>query len=249
MPSGCMLDVRESRYSMSSRSLAIHITTSAATYRPSRRSCCVVAPPPLEAEKRPPNHVVAERLRREKLKQRFCALRAMVPNVSNMDKASLLGDAVSYINHLRGKLTALKSYQDALHAEMEALKKERDALPAPHDAGPRCHAVEIDAKIVGMEATIRVQSHKRNHPSARLMEALRELDLDVYHASVSVVKDLMIQQVSVKMASRAYSQEQLNAALYSRLAEPGAAMGREIQQEEEDDTRPVSFVNFRREDG
>jgi len=203
----------------------------------------VVAPPP-EAEKRPRkrgrkpangreeplNHVEAERQRREKLNQRFYALRAVVPNVSKMDKASLLGDAISYINELRGKLTALESDKDTLHAQIEALKKERDARPAPHaaghDAGPRCHAVEIDAKILGLEAMIRVQCHKRNHPSARLMTALRELDLDVYHASVSVVKDLMIQQVAVKMASRIYSQEQLNAALYSRLAEPGAAMGR-----------------------
>ncbi|PAN48293.1 hypothetical protein PAHAL_9G373600 [Panicum hallii] len=206
----------------------------------------VVAPPP-EAEKRPRkrgrkpangreeplNHVEAERQRREKLNQRFYALRAVVPNVSKMDKASLLGDAISYINELRGKLTALESDKDTLHAQIEALKKERDARPAPHaaglgghDAGPRCHAVEVDAKILGLEAMIRVQCHKRNHPSARLMTALRELDLDVYHASVSVVKDLMIQQVAVKMASRVYSQEQLNAALYSRLAEPGTAMGR-----------------------
>jgi transcription factor MYC2 len=206
----------------------------------------VVAPPP-EAEKRPRkrgrkpangreeplNHVEAERQRREKLNQRFYALRAVVPNVSKMDKASLLGDAISYINELRGKLTSLESDKDTLQAQIEALKKERDARPPPHaaglgghDGGPRCHAVEIDAKILGLEAMIRVQCHKRNHPSARLMTALRELDLDVYHASVSVVKDLMIQQVAVKMASRIYSQDQLNSALYNRLAEPGSAMGR-----------------------
>ncbi|GJN20196.1 hypothetical protein PR202_gb07542 [Eleusine coracana subsp. coracana] len=207
----------------------------------------VVAPPPPEAEKRPRkrgrkpangreeplNHVEAERQRREKLNQRFYALRAVVPNVSKMDKASLLGDAISYINELRGKLTSLESDKETMQSQIEALKKERDARPAApqgggfgHDAGPRCHAVEIDAKILGLEAMIRVQCHKRNHPSARLMTALRELDLDVYHASVSVVKDLMIQQVAVKMASRIYSQDQLNAALYSRLAEPGTVMGR-----------------------
>jgi transcription factor MYC2 len=206
-----------------------------------------VAPPPPEAEKRPRkrgrkpangreeplNHVEAERQRREKLNQRFYALRAVVPNVSKMDKASLLGDAISYINELRSKLTALKSDTETMQSQIEDLKKERDARPATpqaggfgHDAGPRCHAVEIDAKILGQEAMIRVQCHKINHPSARLMTALRELDLDVYHASVSVVKDLMIQQVAVKMASRVYSQDQLNAALYSRLAEPGTVMGR-----------------------
>ncbi|VAH17483.1 unnamed protein product [Triticum turgidum subsp. durum] len=173
--------------------------------------------------------VTAERQRREKLNQRFYALRAVVPNVSKMDKASLLGDAISYINELRGKMTALESDKETLHSQIEALKKERDARPAApssgmHDNGSRCHAVEIEAKILGLEAMIRVQCHKRNHPAAKLMTALRELDLDVYHASVSVVKDIMIQQVAVKMATRVYSQDQLNAALYGRLAEPGTAM-------------------------
>ncbi|CAM0956064.1 unnamed protein product [Alopecurus aequalis] len=201
----------------------------------------VVVPPPEEKRPRkrgrkpangreePLNHVEAERQRREKLNQRFYALRAVVPNVSKMDKASLLGDAISYINELRGKMTALESDKDTLHSQIEALKKERDARPAApslgmHDSGARCHAVEIEAKILGLEAMIRVQCHKRNHPAAKLMTALRELDLDVYHASVSVVKDIMIQQVAVKMATRVYSQDQLNAALYSRLAEPGTAM-------------------------
>ncbi|KAJ0669038.1 putative transcription factor bHLH family [Helianthus annuus] len=57
----------------------------------------------------PMNHVEAERQRREKLNQRFYALRSVVPNVSRMDKASLLSDAVSYINNLKEKVSYLES--------------------------------------------------------------------------------------------------------------------------------------------
>lgn len=51
------------------------------------------------------------------------------------------------------------------------------------------------------------------------MAALMELDLDVHHASVSVVNDLMIQQATVKMGSRHYTEEQLRVALTSKIAE------------------------------
>ncbi|URD78199.1 hypothetical protein MUK42_06946 [Musa troglodytarum] len=151
----------------------------------------------------PLNHVEAERQRREKLNQRFYALRAVVPNVSKMDKASLLGDAVSYINELRSKLQALER-PESNHKMM--------------NGGGRCHGVEIEVKLLGAEAMIRLQSQKRNHPAAVLMAALRDLDLEVHYASVSVVKDLMVQQATVKMSSRVYTQEQLSSVLYAALA-------------------------------
>nr|VVV81841.1 unnamed protein product [Nymphaea colorata] len=78
--------------------------------------------------------------------------------------------------------------------------------------------VEIEVKILRLEAVIRVQCNRKNHPAARFMSALKELDLDVYSANVSAVKDLMIQQATVKMSSQIYTQKQLNDALYAKLA-------------------------------
>lgn len=64
---------------------------------------------PANGREEPLNHVEAERQRREKLNQRFYALRAVVPNISKMDKASLLGDAISYINDLSMKIKVLET--------------------------------------------------------------------------------------------------------------------------------------------
>lgn len=45
--------------------------------------------------------------------------------------------------------------------------------------------VDIDAKIIGWDPMIRIQSNKKNHLAIRLLSALKELDLDVHHSSVS----------------------------------------------------------------
>ncbi|CAO2837985.1 unnamed protein product [Amaranthus hypochondriacus] len=211
-------------------------------------SCILVAEPekrprkrgrkPANGREEPLNHVEAERQRREKLNQRFYALRAVVPNVSKMDKASLLGDAISYINELKAKLQDFSSEKEGLVAQVEGLKRElatKNGLtsqppppPPPTNlendlkvlGGQTLVDLDIDVKIIGWEAMIRVNCNKKNHPAARLMAALKELDLDVSHASVSVVNELMIQQATVKMGNRYYSQDQLRMILASKISDP-----------------------------
>ncbi|XP_043716400.1 transcription factor MYC2-like [Telopea speciosissima] len=190
---------------------------------------------PANGREEPLNHVEAERQRREKLNQRFYALRAVVPNVSKMDKASLLGDAIAYIEELKKKLITTESDKEGLQSQVDALKKELASkesrssgpvIPVPDNdlkfssQGSKPSDMEIDVKILGLEAMIRIQCNKKNHPAARLMAALKELDLDVQHANVSVVKDLMIQQAAVKMSNRIFSQEHLRIALCAKVADP-----------------------------
>ncbi|KAH7578631.1 hypothetical protein JRO89_XS01G0407800 [Xanthoceras sorbifolium] len=187
---------------------------------------------PANGREEPLNHVEAERQRREKLNQRFYALRAVVPNVSKMDKASLLGDAISYINELRTKLQTAESDREDLQKQLDSMNKElaggKDTRSGPATSdqelkmsshGSKLFDMDIEVKIIGLDAMIRMQSGKRNHPAARLMSALRELDLEVNHASMSVVNDLMIQQATVKMGSRFYTQDQLKFALTSKFSD------------------------------
>nr|WIE96162.1 basic helix-loop-helix transcription factor [Loropetalum chinense var. rubrum]WIE96164.1 basic helix-loop-helix transcription factor [Loropetalum chinense var. rubrum] len=174
----------------------------------------------------PLNHVEAERQRREKLNHRFYALRAVVPNVSRMDKASLLSDAVSYINELKAKV---EDYESQLQRESKKVKVEtadttdnQSTTTSVDQTGPNNInssnlPLEIEVKIVGFDAMIRVQAENANHPSAKLMSALRDLELQIHHASMSCVNELMLQDVVVRVPDGLRSEDSLKSALLSRL--------------------------------
>ncbi|KAH7519435.1 hypothetical protein FEM48_Zijuj08G0035700 [Ziziphus jujuba var. spinosa] len=177
----------------------------------------------------PLNHVEAERQRREKLNHRFYALRAVVPNVSRMDKASLLSDAVSYINELKTKIDDLESQlqreskkvkletADNLDNQSTTTSVDQAARPNSAAAAAAGFALEVEVKVVGTDAMIRVQSENVNHPSARLMGALRDLEFRVHHASVSSINDLMLQDIVVKVPEGMRNEDALKAAILRRL--------------------------------
>lgn len=182
------------------------------------------------------NHVEAERLRREKLNHRFYALRSVVPNVSRMDKASLLGDAVTYIKELKSKVEELDGklreevrksrysttdavYHDTCATQCTSTTTQAYNAPAARSTILNYGSIqmEVDIKILGSQAMIHVQSPDINYPWARLMDALRMLEFRVHHASVSSVKDLILQDVVIKVPDGLTNEEGLKSAILGTL--------------------------------
>ncbi|GMH27748.1 hypothetical protein Nepgr_029591 [Nepenthes gracilis] len=71
------------------------------------------------------NHVLAERRRREKLNERFIILRSLVPFVTKMDKASILGDTIEYVKQLRKKIQDLEARARQMETEHARLMETR----------------------------------------------------------------------------------------------------------------------------
>lgn len=170
----------------------------------------------------PRNHVEAERQRREKLNQRFYTLRSVVPNVSKMDKASLLADAVCYINELKEKVEELESQLQTVnhHRKLKKVKVEKNYVNiVSSHRGSRNKTkevdVEVEVKMVGEDAMIRVQSVNKDWPSAKLMDALREMEAKVHHASMSCVNDVMLQDIVTRIVG--VTEDEVKSHLLTKL--------------------------------
>ncbi|TQD87366.1 hypothetical protein C1H46_027102 [Malus baccata] len=137
---------------------------------------------PSNGREEPLNHVEAERQRREKLNQRFYALRAVVPNISKMDKASLLGDAITHITDLQTKIRVIET-------EKQMVNNKGKQLSVP----------EIDFQERHGDAVVRMNFPLDSHPVSDVLRTLREHKIVPQESNVSITdNDKVIHTFSIQ---------------------------------------------------
>ncbi|KAM7274629.1 hypothetical protein ACFE04_016495 [Oxalis oulophora] len=157
---------------------------------------------PANGREEPLNHVEAERQRREKLNQKFYALRAVVPNISKMDKASLLGDAISYINELQAKLAQLE----------EEKAKSRSTYSEKTDENKKCLS-DIDFEVVNDEVFVKASCPFDSHPVSRIIQAFREAQVTILDAKLNASENTVFHSFVIKSrGSGQMTKEKLVAA-------------------------------------
>ncbi|URD72801.1 hypothetical protein MUK42_25522 [Musa troglodytarum] len=133
-----------------------------------------------------PEHVVAERKRREKLSQRFIALSAVVPGLKKMDKASVLGDAIEYLKRLEEKVKSLED--QAARRKAVLVKKSRlcadddDSSSDEHPCGGP--APEIEARVCDKAVLIKIHCENRKGVLVKALSEIEKLHLSVANTSV-----------------------------------------------------------------
>ncbi|KAF2324416.1 hypothetical protein GH714_013821 [Hevea brasiliensis] len=150
--------------------------------------------------------------------------------LQTMDKASLLADAVTYIKELKAKVDELESKLQAVTKKSKNTNvtdnQSTDSLidqirdPSIY----KTKAMELEVKIVGSEAMIRFLSPDINYPAARLMDVLREIEFKVHHASMSSIKEMVLQDVVARVPDGLTNEEVVRSTILQRMQNLAASL-------------------------
>ncbi|CAA7046306.1 unnamed protein product [Microthlaspi erraticum] len=148
------------------------------------------------------NHVEAERQRREKLNQRFYALRAVVPNISKMDKASLLADAITYITDMQKKIRVYET-------EKQIMKRRESNQITP---------AEVDYQQRHEDAVVRLSCPLETHPVSRVVQVFRENEVMPHDSSVAITEEGVVHTFTLRPQGGCTA-EQLKDKLLASLSQ------------------------------
>ncbi|KAK6923897.1 Myc-type, basic helix-loop-helix (bHLH) domain, partial [Dillenia turbinata] len=127
------------------------------------------------------DHLIAERNRRERLSQLIISLSSLIPGLKKMDKATVLEDAIKYMERLQERVNELEQVKAKKAVESVVIVAKYSEESTRKDG--ECHLPEIEARVTGKDVLIRVHCNKEKGVLRKLMSKLEELHLSVINSN------------------------------------------------------------------
>ncbi|KAL5763938.1 hypothetical protein ACOSQ2_016532 [Xanthoceras sorbifolium] len=174
--------------------------------------------------------LISERRRRRRMKENLYALRALVPNITKMDKASIVGDAVLYVQELQRQAKKLKTEIAALEASMEAgseryqeSTENKNQVSPPISNQPICKKIIMQMDVFQVEEKgfyLRLVCNKEDPPgvsvSSLLYKALESLtsSFNVQNSNLATVPDRLVLTFTLNVRDSEKTMNLINLKLW-----------------------------------
>ncbi|KAK4379569.1 hypothetical protein RND71_001431 [Anisodus tanguticus] len=144
-------------------------------------------------------HHASEKQRRVHFSDKFQALRSLIPNPSKNDRATIIADAIGYINELKIRINELKNQVDIkkLRIKRQRIVEDAGAVMEVGNQVNKCwhqrkyKNSEVDVKVMEDEVTVKLIQHEQKRMNCLLFvsKSLDELHLDLHHVAGGLIGD------------------------------------------------------------
>ncbi|KAK7328018.1 hypothetical protein VNO77_22112 [Canavalia gladiata] len=131
-----------------------------------------------------------ERRRREKLSSRLLILRSLVPIITNMNKATIIEDAITYIKKLQDKVESLSQELRQMEATSEETAETKmDDTDGVEDMNNWGIEAEVRvAQIDGSKLWVKIIFEKKRGRFRKLLEALNNFGIELIDTNLTTTK-------------------------------------------------------------